>query len=174
MSYKKFNDEVYYSGENITKVTSKEVDFLKEKAKHNYRKRARLCAHVDVSDSVHEMLIVHAKNCYVPPHKHLGKSESFHLIEGQLDVVIFSDDGKIIDVVHMGIHGTDKVFYYRLQESYYHTVIPLTDWVVFHETTKGPFDRSKTLFASWAPEEEDHEKHKPYLTKLLDRISNFK
>jgi len=174
MSYKKFTDEVYYSQDSITKILLSDIEFLKETAGQNLRKRARLCTHADVNDSVHEMLIVHAKNGYVPPHKHLGKSESFHIIEGELDVVIFGDDGKIIDVIHMGLHATDKVFYYRLQESYYHTVIPLTDWVVFHETTKGPFDRAKTLFASWAPEEDDSEKHEPYLTQLLDRISNFK
>ena len=107
MNYIKFNDEVYFSGENITKVSQKEIDFLKEKARQNIRKRVRLCSHMDVNDSVHEMIIVHAKDCYVPPHKHLKKSESFHLIEGELDVVIFDDDGRISDVIEMRINSSD-------------------------------------------------------------------
>lgn len=48
------------------------------------------------------MLIVMAKGSYIRPHKHKNKSESFHIIEGLLDVIVFdlaveigSNDGSL-------------------------------------------------------------------------------
>jgi hypothetical protein len=35
----------------------------------------------------------------------------------------------------------------------FHTVLPLDDVVVFHETTNGPFEKSDALLAEWAPSE---------------------
>jgi cupin fold WbuC family metalloprotein len=174
MNYKKFNDEVYFTQENITKVSFNDIKFLINKAKTNERNRVRLCTHLDIHDPVHEMLIVHKKNCYVRPHKHLKKSESFHLIQGELDVVIFNEDGVISDLIEMGFKKSNSVFYYRLIESYYHTIVPKTKWVVFHETTKGPFVNSETIFANWAPNEDDFEKNEKYLKNLNKNILIFK
>ena len=59
MQYKVFNDEVYYTDEDIIKVSQADIALLKEKAMQNPRERVRLCSHRDVDDVVHEMLIVH-------------------------------------------------------------------------------------------------------------------
>ena len=80
MKYTKFNDEVLYSTENIVKVDALDINELKQKARLNHRKRIRLCAHKSVDENIHEMLIVHEKSCYVRPHKHINKVESFHII----------------------------------------------------------------------------------------------
>jgi len=69
------------------------------------------------------MLIVHAKGAYVPPHKHTAKSESFHIIKGKLNVVIFNNDGSILKVIIMGDFDSDKTFFYRLPQDRFHTVI---------------------------------------------------
>ena len=74
------------------------------------RSRIRLCAHPDVNDTLHEMLIVHEKGTYVRPHKHLNKTESVHIIEGSVDVVIFDDDGNITDVIQMGDYKSGRNF----------------------------------------------------------------
>ena len=147
------NEEVLYSGAAITTLAASDIRFLKEKASGNKRKRVRLCAHPDIEDRIHEMVIVHHRGNYVPPHRHVGKSESFHIVEGRLDVVIFHEDGSIRDVVRMGPFGGEGCFYYRLSESRYHTVIPQSEVVVFHESTNGPFDRKEMIFAKWAPSE---------------------
>ncbi len=170
MNYRKISDEVYYTHNPIIKVTRNVVELLKKKALLNERKRVRLCTHGGIEDTVHEMLIVHARHNYVPPHKHMAKSESFHLIEGRLQVVIFHDDGRIREVIPMGDVSSGEIFYYRLSESFFHTVIPLTDWVVFHETTKGPFLREETIFPSWAPDESNSKGAIEYVRYLHRQI----
>ena len=89
----KFNDEVVFAIDTIVKIDKKEIIGLKQMAKLNKRRRFRLCAHKDIEDSIHEMLIVHEKDCYVRPHMHVNKTESFHIIEGTVDVIIFDEDG---------------------------------------------------------------------------------
>lgn len=173
MNYKIINEEVYYTTDNITKVDAKDIQKLKLQASQNLRKRVRFCCHGDKENILHEMLIVHAKGAYVPPHKHNGKIESFHIIEGELDVVILDDKGDIYDIIEMGQYGSNREFYYRLSEERFHTVLPRSEYVVFHETTNGPFDRKDTIFAPWAPEENDSQKVLIYLHKLEEKIQDF-
>ncbi len=170
MNFEEFNEEVFYSKEPITCVNQQSIDFLKLKAKNNLRKRARLCTHLGVNELLHEMLIVHFKGLYVQPHKHIGKSESFHIIEGSLGIIIFDDSGKVIQVIHMGEVSSDLIFYYRLSEGYFHSIVPLTETVVFHETTNGPFKREDTIWAPWAPEEEEEEEASRYFKKIMPQL----
>ena len=77
------------------------------------------------------------------------------MIEGSLKIVLFDDTGAIDQVIVMSAERADEAasVFYRLSAPQYHTVIPLTDYVVFHETTNGPFRREDMEFASWAPAE---------------------
>ena len=163
MRFKVINEEVLYTVDAITDVNGHDIELLKVKASKNKRKRIRLCAHNNTNDTLHEMLIIHSKGTYVRPHKHLSKSESFHIIEGHLKIVIFDDAGSIEEVINMGDYASGNVFFYRLTDKYFHTVIPLSDVVVFHETTNGPFKHEQTIFASWAPEEDNIEEQKKFL-----------
>lgn len=155
MRFNKFNEEVYFSDDEIVKVTHQDIEFLKEKAEHNERKRVRLCSHKDVKDVLHEMLIIHMQDTYVRPHKHLNKSESLYVIEGEAYAVIFDEAGNIVEVIRMGDYRSGHRFYYRISEPTYHTLLITTEFFVFHETTSGPFNKSDTVFAPWAPEEGD-------------------
>ncbi len=166
MNYSIASDEVLYTTEPVTAVNHADIQRLIGLAAKNPRQRIRLCAHPDTEDRLHEMLIVHAKGTYVRPHKHPGKSESFHMIGGQLQVVLFEDDGRVKDVISMDEVRSGDTFYYRLSEGWFHTVIPTSTVVVFHETTNGPFKREETLFAPWAPEEDNYEAQEHYLKEL--------
>ncbi|HLF18651.1 MAG TPA: WbuC family cupin fold metalloprotein [Candidatus Omnitrophota bacterium] len=174
MKFKKFNDEVLYTDEEITRVSAADIDFLKKEALRNPRQRIRLCSHRDVEDTLHEMLIIHTKDTYVRPHKHLGKSESFHVMEGQVDVVMFGEEGVIQEIIPMGDYASDLNFYYRLNRPLYHTLLIYSDFLVFHETTKGPFRREETLFAPWAPDEKEAEKVTSYMRQLTQYVSESK
>jgi len=145
--------EVLYSTDRIVTVDAAAISELKRAAAANPRRRIRLCAHAGVDDRLHEMLIVHTRDTYVRPHKHIGKSESFHVIEGEVDVVIFGDDGDVTDVIQMGTVASGRPFFYRIATPLFHTLLIRSAELVFHETTNGPFNRAETLFASWAPEE---------------------
>ena len=171
---KEISEEIFHDQEDIVLVDREKIEFLKRKAINNRRKRARLCAHKDTDDPVHEMIIVHARGNYIPPHKHINKSESFHLIEGSVDLVFFDDEGEIIRVLSMGSDASGKIFYYRIPESVYHSLIVTSDVVVFHEVTKGPFIRSETIFGAWAPHENDAEAAKIYMKHLRERLEEVK
>jgi cupin fold WbuC family metalloprotein len=112
------------------------------------------------------MLIVHHREAYVRPHKHFGIPESFHLIEGTARVVIFENDGQIRDVLDMAPYGRGKLCYYRIREEVFHTILISSEWLVFHETTAGPFDPSRTAFPDWAPDGGDAVAASSYMTRL--------
>lgn len=172
MRFEQINAEVLYSTDDITRLEQSDIERLKEMALDTPRQRIRLCAHPETNDSLHEMMIVHVRDVFVPPHRHVGKSESFHMIDGALDVVIFEDGGAIKDVIHLAAPGGDQAFYYRLSKPYYHTVLPTSDVVVFHEITNGPFRREDMEFAPWAPmETESSDVHMTYLNALRAKIA---
>lgn len=173
MRFRRFNDEVLFSEDRILKVGHREIEYLKEHAALNQRRRIRLCAHKDPDDQVHEMLIVHSKNTYVRPHKHLTKSESFHIIEGCVDVIIFSDAGKVIEVVQMGDYLSGRKFFYMLSEPLYHTLIIHSQLLVFHESTNGPFRKSDLVCPTWAPDESDEAVCNGYLEELTRDADSF-
>ncbi len=174
MRTKPFNSEVLYPDDPIVKVAERDVAWLKTQAGQNERKRIRLCAHNSVDDSLHEMLIVHTHDTYVRPHKHLNKSESFHVIEGRVDIVLFDNDSNITDLIHMGDYGSGHYFYNRIADSRYHTLLIHSDVLVFHETTNGPFVRSQTIFAPWSPNENDTEAVRKFVSKLATSAATFR
>ena len=163
--------EVRYASDDVVLVDATDVARLKREAEHNPRHRIRLCAHDDVESRLHEMLIVHARDTYVRPHKHLGKSESFHVIEGDVDVVLFDDHGSVTDVIPMGAFSSGRPFFYRIAKPLFHTLLIRSAVLVFHETTGGPFRRNDTEFASWAPEEGDTAGVQRFLADLDGRIA---
>ena len=101
------------------------------------------------------------------PHKHMGKDESFHLICGEIDLVVFDEGGNVVEVLHMGDYASGSPFYYRISSGTFHTQIFLKD-TIFHEVTKGPFNKVDTIVAEWAPNEKDEIVVEKYLTKIMD------
>lgn len=168
--YRTLNPEVLYTRDAVTKVDRSEVGYFKDLSTANPRRRVRLCAHASPDDRLHEMLIVHERGAYVRPHKHPGKTESTHIIEGSVDVVIFADDGRIEDVLHVGDYASGRTFYYRMAVPAFHTLLIRSDVLVFHEVTNGPFDRNDTLFAPWAPSDEDNDAVRRYIADLENRV----
>ncbi len=173
LNFNKFNNEVYYIIDDIIKIGKKEIDWLKEKSKDNERERCRICAHKDINEKIHEMFIVHTKDAYVRPHKHINKNESIHVIEGSADVVIFDDRGNIKEVMQMGDYSSGRKFYYRINDPYFHTLYITSKFLVFHETIKGPFNRDDTIFAPWSPDENDGKATEEFIKELERAKANF-
>jgi cupin fold WbuC family metalloprotein len=169
--YRSVNPEVLYSEIDITTTDRSDIDLFKKMSSHNSRKRIRLCAHASPDDRLHEMLIVHERSAYVRPHKHPGKTESTHIIEGLVDVVVFDDDCRIERVIRMGDYASGKKFFYRMALPVFHTLIIRSDVLVFHETTNGPFDRGDTVFAPWAPDGSDANLVSIFMADLDDKVS---
>ena len=109
----------------------------------------RLCLHQSPQDHFHSMLIVQHKASYHWPHRHIDKGETWHMVAGELGAFVFDDVGGIIDARRLSPAGQ---FLYRIGDGQFHTVVPLTDLVVYHESKPGPFRGSDdSIFAPWAP-----------------------
>jgi len=173
MNLTKLNEEVFRSADSIVKIGGEEIAFLKKCARINKRHRARICAHKTNEDALHEMLIAISAKSYIHPHKHLGKSESFHIVDGIVDVVVFDELGEIVEIIELGDARSGRNFYYRLTESVFHTLLIHTDFLVVHEVTNGPFLRERTVLADFAPPEEQVAEASAYISKVAERAEAF-
>jgi cupin fold WbuC family metalloprotein len=161
------NFDLINSNREICLFGCSDVNSLKELAYKSPLKRARFCAHHSSDDLIHEMLITLHKDTYIQPHRHSFKSESFQVIEGEAEVLIFTDNGKVKQRIMLSSYDQDGCFYYRLNECSYHTVIVKSEFFVFLETTNGPFNKASSEYASWAPTEDASKyKIKSYLKSL--------
>lgn len=140
-----------FCNEDIIEIKKEDMARLKKEALKSSTRRARLCLHKSHDDKVHEMVIAFCRDSYTQPHRHLKKSESFHIIEGEMEVLLFDNEGKVIRRIKMGPVGSSLTFFYRLSINLWHTVIPLTEFVIIHETTSGPFIERQNEFADWSP-----------------------
>ena len=89
-------------------LNSNDIDELINKAKLTLRNRVRFCSHHSTDEIVHEMFIVHPRGAYVRPHKHLNKSESLIIIEGEADYVVFDNEGNAKENIPMGDYKSGK------------------------------------------------------------------
>ena len=166
------NDEVLYSSESFVTLDRDNLSQMKQMAKLNTRHRIRICTHQTIDDDVHEMIIYHPKDTYVPPHMHIGKDESFHLISGEIILILFNEYGKISKVLKMGEYNTGNTFYYKIPAGTYHTQI-FKQNTFFHEVTRGPFDKNDSIIATWAPDENDSLLVKEYLKKIINKYNDI-
>jgi cupin fold WbuC family metalloprotein len=143
--------EVFRNSEDIALVDDGWIRFLKERASGSPLRRSRLCLHRTHDDPVQQMIIVMCRDVLFRPHRHHAKNESFHMIEGLLDLIFFDDNGRPEQAIRMGPLGSDAVFSHRLCVSRFHAVLPLSDFVVLHEITTGPWTEGDAEFGPWAP-----------------------
>ncbi len=162
--------EVFLAEGPISSIGQGELNTLKAAAKASVKRRARINAHPDAEDALHEMIIAIDAASYIRPHKHPGKSEAFHIIEGEVDIIVFGDDGAIERIVPLGPPGGRRSFYYRMSAPLFHTLIIRSDILIVHEITNGPFHPQATVFADFAPDEREPEKAAAYQVDLRRRV----
>jgi len=146
---------VFFADDDMTVVDSNLLQKLRDMALAAPLKRARICLHRQSSDSIQEMVIAFAGHSYVRPHRHHGKSESYHLLEGLMQVILFDDEQRILRRIELGPPGSGRPSIFRMSNDVWHTVIPESNSVIMHETTNGPFVPNQSEFASWAADESD-------------------
>jgi len=145
--------EVFRECDPIVEIGPDWLSRLKASAIEGPLGRSRVCVHLDDATPVQEMILAVRQDVLFRPHRHLNKTESFHMIEGALDIVVFDECGRPIRGIQLATIGNGKSFYYRLNEAHYHAILPRTPVVIFHETTTGPFSKCDIQFADWAPQE---------------------
>jgi cupin fold WbuC family metalloprotein len=128
------------------------IEELKEVALRSDRSRARLCLHPNPSDAHQEMLIVMARSAVELPQRRTLGFDTKIVIEGQATLRYYSPEGSQIRGVRL---GGEASIYVHTGSSEYHSLLVESDWFVFLEILKGPFDASTTEFAPWALVEGD-------------------
>jgi cupin fold WbuC family metalloprotein len=94
------------------------------------------------------MIILERRTSYFPPHRHVGKAQSCHIMRGRAAVFVFEEDGRVERCV---VLGGDKTII-RIGENRYHFTLPLSEFVIYHEGKLGPFlPEGDSIFAEWAP-----------------------
>jgi len=156
----------YYPDVKVKIIGSKEIEWLKQRAAASPKRRARICLHPSVESSLHEMIVAQMAGEYSRPHKHCEKSETHHLIEGEMKVVIFDEEGNVEQMFEVSASKGNTICY-RLEKNQYHMLVPISD-IVFHEILKGPFTPDSNTWADWAPDPDDAEACNQYLNKLLN------
>lgn len=142
------------------------IPFLKEHATASARMRARWCAHPSTDSAVHEMVIALANGAYIPPHRHPGRSESIHVLEGTGALVFFDDSGTPQNAIPLVPPSGQGIFFHRIDEPIFHTVLVFSQHLVFHETIQGPFIKRAPERVPWAPSEDDADGIRAWLRGL--------
>ncbi len=128
--------------------------------------RSRICAHSSLQDPIHEMFIAFTDKTYVRPHRHIGKVESYHVIEGVVSIFQFDATGAVESSTLLGTFFSDLPFYYRLVDSGWHSLVCISPSAIIHEVTSGPFRPEDTLFAEWAPKPDRFDDAEEFVRRL--------
>jgi cupin fold WbuC family metalloprotein len=174
VNLQKVNDEVFVALDPIVKWGDDEIAFVKRTALASPRKRARICAHRNNDDALHEMIIAISAQSYIHPHRHIGKSESFHVVEGEVDVAVFDEAGSVVDLIELGAPGSGRRFFYRMSHSAFHTLLIRSDVLVVHEVTNGPFARERTVLAPFAPPEDQPAAARAYMASVASQAAHYR
>ena len=154
----------------VQEISAALFDEVAQRAARSPRRRMNHNFHADASDNPHRFLNVLLRGTYIRPHRHLNppKAESFIVLEGLADLLIFDDDGRVTARHALGgesAHG--RLWGVDLAPGVWHTILAKTDRVVCFEVKPGPWEpASDKEFASWAPAENE-----PGVAEYLRSIS---
>ncbi len=141
---KKAKSKSFFLKNNFKLFDSKMIAFL-EKNYFQSKKDVRICLHKDSADKHHDMVILQQKRNFYAPHKHLKKGETYHIIKGSMAIILFNNNGKIKKIFKL---KKDNIF--RTPINTFHTMVPLTRYVVYHESKTGPFlKKNDSIFPKW-------------------------
>lgn len=173
MALRRHTDEVFFADDPIAQIGPEDLAFLRRQAEANPRRRARICAHRTSADALHEMIIAMAQDCYIHPHRHVGKSESFHIVEGVVDVPLFDDCGNVADVISLGDRASGRTFFYRIADMTYHGLVIRSPMLIFHEVTNGPFRPDTSGRAPFAPSSEDLAATSAFMARITAEVDQI-
>ena len=161
--------DIIQNKKNLVYLSNKIINKIKKKALSNKRKRARICLHKSVNDKTNEMIIALNKRSFIAPHIHPNqKSESYHIIQGEMDVYVFNSKGKLQKKIQMGEFNSKKNFFYRMCKGYYHMPLAKSEWCIYHEIYSGPFKKNVDVkYPKWAPNENNTKEVNNFLKKKL-------
>jgi len=154
---------------NISKVpniSDKDIKYYFDLSNNSERRRSPKILH-SKGDYLNKVFNFILSDSYMQPHLHPGneKIEKMHLISGSFALVIFDDNGQVIET---NILEKDKNNFVAVPSYTWHTYLMLTDQVIVYEEMDGVYDPSTWKeMASWAPKE-----NTPEAKKYLEMLKN--
>jgi cupin fold WbuC family metalloprotein len=121
------------------------------------RRRINHNFHSGPEDNPHRFVNLLLRGTYIRPHRHSDppKSETFLVLEGEAQVVLFDDSGAVTARHHLGAASENgRVWGIDIPPGVWHTILPRSARAVCFEVKPGPWEPSSDKeFASWAPAE---------------------
>lgn len=137
----------------------------------NQRKRIHLNIHKNFIEPSQKLFNAINHDSYIRPHKHLDNKKEFLIaLSGLLTVLIFDDDGVVVeskDITPYDSHSENSsCFAVSIAPNTWHTVVSNKENSILLEIKDGPFDPNDAkVFSDWSPSEQS-KMSKSYLKKL--------
>ena len=118
------------------------------------RSRHRLCFHQSPDVKLHDIIICYDQTSYIPPNKHVNKPETLCILQGNVKLYFFTDNGHLFSTLILSATDSSSSNIVRIPPNTWHGLRVLDDQpVIMKETILGPYDRSSLQWASFAPSE---------------------
>jgi cupin fold WbuC family metalloprotein len=152
-------------------ITESLIDEVTERASASARLRMNYNFHSGPADNPHRFLNVLLRGTYIRPHRHSfpPKPETFLVLEGAADVIVFDGSGSMEARYQLGADSPDgRLWGIDILAGIWHTILARTERAVCFEVKPGPWEpASDKEFAEWAPAEGDPSVPE-YLRRLLE------
>jgi len=138
---------------------------LSRKAAISERKRTNLNIHENLDDNVQRLFLAFEPGTYVRPHRHpqAHKWELFVLIQGNIDLLTFTDDGDLKQRLNLSENGCRAV---EIPHNTWHSYISNRPGSLALEIKQGAYiPQTPQDFAPWAPDEKS-DKAADYLAQM--------
>lgn len=135
-------------------INKQTLNQLSELARTNPRLRKNWNIHPNDDFPAHRLLNAMEPASYIRPHRHLdpNKDETFMIVRGKLGILIFDEDGKVIETTLLDAAGDNLGA--DIPAGVFHTAVSLQEGTIFFEAKAGPFRMlMEEEKASWAPED---------------------
>lgn len=125
---------------------------LRQEAATGARRRAARPIHDDFADPVQRVLMAAEPDTYVGPHRHPDKAwELLVLLDGAMDVLIFTEDGLLEERIELSADSGRAVEY---AADRYHAAVIRAPGTLVVEVKRGPYDPATAKdLPPWAPDE---------------------
>lgn len=145
-------------------VDAQRLDALLEESRQDPRGRVRICLHRDEQDLLHEMVIALADHGYLRPHRQVGRQKSYLILKGALRVLFFNEAGEVLRRLELDAETRPIA---RFDSGIWHTMTSMSEGTVYLETILGPFDKTGTDWADWAPGRSPRPEIEAYMQRVL-------
>ena len=135
-------------------IAPSDLDALSVAAGATPRRRLNLNLHADYADPCQRLFNAVEPDSYLRPHRHTDppKPECFVVVRGRFHLLIFADDGTVIERVELSPAG--PVVAVDVPAGAWHAIVALETGSIFFETKPGPYTPlTDKDFASFAPPE---------------------